>query len=288
MQRRTRFILLFLIFALFFAACARAPEVPLEEQALLPEDTSGRGQLTLWYWDGAIYRAKHMFQPERGIVLEALESATGTQAETFPAEGFPIWGLSFNYQDHAYEVAWRDGVWSDSDGKLLDADLDFQAIWDLVEVPTLEREQDHYPSGANQRRLALQDGNWVSAYLVSAPEPQPLPGLDLTLDIGEDGQLMLVLANNASEELTLGSEYAIHAQVDGIWYRIPHKDTRFYTWTQELLFLPPGDVYESNVWLDSYAPLPDGTYRVLKSYDKDHSSAAEFRMESGVPQLPAD
>ena len=53
-------------------------------------------------------------------------------------------------------------------------------------------------------------------------------------------------------------------------------------------FLPPGDTYASNVCLDSYAPLPDGTYRVLKSYGKDHSSAAEFRMESGVPRLPAD
>lgn len=266
-----------------------APEpVSTEPAALLPEDTGGDGGMELWYWDGESCQMQLIFQPQKGEILEALSAVSGRGEEglALPADG-PLWGISIVRTESDFEAAWRDGVWSDSEGRVLRADLDFQALWDMGKGEISPRESDGFPTYfPNQRNLALADGAWNPAYLSRSPESAAPAGLTLSTEESEDGGLTCTLTNGTGEELFFGEDFDLQAELNGAWYSIPYGDTGHYGFNCIGLTLAPGETYEFQPWLDPWLPLPDGNYRIYKPCGDGIAASAVFSAEGGVLQVP--
>ena len=262
--------------------------VSTDPAALLPEDTGGDNALTLWYWDGETCQMQLIFQPQKGEILEALSAVSGRGEEglTIPADG-PLWGISIVRTESDFEAAWRDGVWSDSEGRVLRADLDFQAIWDLGEGEISPWEADGFPTYfPNQRSLALADGAWDSAYLSRSPEGTAPAGLTLSAEENGVGGLTCTLTNGTGEELFFGEDFDLQTELDGAWYSVPYGDTAHYGFNSIGLTLAPGEIYEFQPWLDPWLPLPDGNYRIYKPCGDGIAASAVFLAEEGVLQVP--
>ena len=256
--------------------------------ALLPEDTGGDGGMEIWYWDGETCQVQLVFQPRKEKILEALSAVSGRGEEelTFPSEG-SMWGISLVRTESDFGAAWRDGVWSDSQGRVLRADLDFQALWDMGEGELSTREAAGFPIYfPNQRNLALAGGTWNSAYLCESPEGTAPDGL--ILDIAEDGAggVTCTLTNGTGEELFFGKDFDLQAELDGAWYSIPYRDTGHYGFHSIGIELAPGEDYEFQPWLDPWLPLPDGSYRIYKPCGDGIAASAGFSAEGGALQVP--
>lgn len=262
--------------------------VSTEPAVLLPEDTGGDGGMELWYWDGETCQVQLIFQPQKGKILEAVSAVSGRGEEglTLPAEG-PLWGISLVRTESDFEAAWRDEVWSDSEGRVLRADLDFQALWEMGEGEISTRESVGFPVYfPNQRNLALADGVWNFAYLSESPESTTPAGL--ILDIAEDGAggVTCTLTNGTGEELFFGEDFDLQAELDGAWYSIPYRDTSHYGFNSIGLTLAAGEDYEFHPWLDPWLPLPDGNYRIYKPCGDGIAASAGFSAEGGALQVP--
>ena len=272
------------------ASSATAPLEPVstEPAALLPEDTGGDGAMTLWYWDGETCLTQTVFQPQKGELLADLSALTG-QAEaglTFPEEG-PLWGLSLTRTEYDFEAAWRQGVWSDSEGRVLRAEVDFQALWDGGGGDLSQREVQGFPAGfPNQRNLALADGTWNPAFLTLGQEAPAPAGVTLELEAdGSDG-LTGTLGNSGTQTCFFGEGYELQAALEGVWYSVPYRDTGHYAFNSIGLTLRPGEIYVFQPWMDLWLPLPDGDYRICKSCGDGMAASAGFSVAEGAVQVP--
>ena len=259
-----------------------------EPVTLLPEDTGGDGGMNLWYWDGETCQVQLVFQPQKGKILAALSavSGIGEAGLTFPEEG-PLWGISLARTECDFEAAWRDGVWSDSEGRVLRADLDFQSLWDLGEGEISQREVLGFPSHfPNQRNLALAGGTWNPSYLSESRKDTAPAGL--TLDAAEDGDggLTCTLTNGTGAELFFGEDFDLQVELNGAWYSVPYRDTGHYGFTSIGLTLRPGEDYDFHPWLDPWLPLPDGNYRIYKPCGDGIAASTNLSAEGGALQLP--
>lgn len=262
--------------------------VSAEPVALLPEDTGGDGGMELWCWDGETCQVQLIFQPQKGEILEVLSAVSGRGEEglALPAEG-TLWGISIIRTESDFEAAWRDGVWSDSEGRVLRADLDFQTLWDLGEGEISPREADGFPTYfPNQRGLALADGAWDPACLSRSPEGTAPAGLTLSAEESGAGGLTCTLTNGTGEELFFGADFDLQAELDGAWYSVPYGDTAHYGFNSIGLTLAPGEDYEFQPWLDPWLPLPDGHYRIYKPCGDGVAATAAFTAEGGALQVP--
>ena len=110
-------------------------------------------------------------------------------------------------------------------------------------------------------------------------------------------QLLLVWENGNDAEYTYGEWFVIERQEDGAWYTLPYSSS----WPGEPAFdsigylLRPGSTVAQQVNPNFiYAPLQEGTYRVVKEilevlapgdFDK-HYLTAEFKVAEDAPQPP--
>ena len=266
-----------------------APEpVSTGSAALLPEDTGGDYIITLWYWDGETCQSQNISQPQKGEILEAISAASGRGEEglVFPEDG-PLWGISLFRTETDFEAAWRDGVWSDSEGRVLRVDLDFQTFWDTGNGFVTPWKVRGFPMFfPNQRNLALADGTWNPAYLSRCWEDVTPAGLALSAVETGDGGLTCTLTNGTGEELFFGEIYQLQVELDGAWYIVPYGDTGHYGFNTIGLTLAPGEDYAFQLRLDPWLPLPDGSYRIYKPCGGDLAASAAFAVEGGVLQVP--
>ena len=61
-----------------------------------------------------------------------------------------------------------------------------------------------------------------------------------------------------------GHAFGLDVLLDGVWYDVPPMDGAL-AFTEELLWVNPGETARENCWIEAYGELPSGTYRVVMS-----------------------
>lgn len=271
------------------ASPSATPEpVSAEPVSLLPEDTGGDSVMILWYWDGETCLTKTVFQPQKEELLTVLSALSGQEEAglVFPEEG-PLWGLSLARTEYDFEAAWRQGVWNDSDGRMLRVEVDFQALWDGGGGEPSQREVRGFPGRfPNQRELALAEGVWNPAFLAWGREDPAPAGVALELEAGGSEGLSGTLVNRGTEALFFGEHFDLQVALEGAWYSVPYRDTGHYGFFLTGWNLLPGESWEFQPWLEPWLPLPDGDYRIYKPCGDGMAVSAEFSATEDMIQVP--
>lgn len=253
---------------------------------LLPEDIDREQGVTLCRWDGTAYQGKRFYYRKSEAILNYLCSLSGRPGPGIepPEPGTWLWGIrAFRLDGYEVEAVWCEGIGCSPDGENIQVEVDFPALWQMESASNWDWEAagaKRCPSSfPNYRNLAMQNGRWVIEYLHECLEPVPDDEVALLCEIGEDQSLNCQFINHGYDRLTIGLDYYLHVQLDGVWYRVPGD----YEFFKSALTLPRGGDYAFQPWMDDFLPLPDGLYRVVKPYKSYPGGfvAAEFSIVRG-------
>ncbi|GFI48189.1 hypothetical protein IMSAGC019_03516 [Lachnospiraceae bacterium] len=92
--------------------------------------------------------------------------------------------------------------------------------------------------------------------------------------------ITLEINNQSDKDLNYGQDYSLQKEKDGRWYQVEPESP--VAVTLELLWIPAGSTQEMEVrWEASYGKLPEGHYRIVKSFadeEKGYYLAGEFSL----------
>lgn len=280
-----RAMLAFLLLALLLTGCQSA-------DGTKTVTIKAPSSFLLTYWDGETRWAKSCYDPEdSGAFAKALSSVRGIPLEhwSVPEDPWPIYGLIIYGSGQDFEAAYCNGVWADSNGNVLQADVDFQTLW---EQPNVESET--YGVQPARRELALQNGSWDARFLGTpdSAELSNLASLELTLSKDE---LTWTISNHADKTI-IGFTGTLEVLLDGGWYRVPTLSGVHYARAALGYPVPAGGTFSGTFWQDLYGDLPSGDYRILVTwslesapapvFDKQQYTASSLRVQDGVFVLP--
>lgn len=297
---------LFLLLALLLAGCQSAPAEPPESGNSVPPPPGSSGpseplqfaeeetafpipageSFFLTYWDGNTLLEQFCHgEADLNALSRALPEIRGIAAEnwTVPESPWPIYGLETSGTEEDFKAAYCGGVWLDSFGHVLQADLDFPALWEQF-------AQDPTPRTAPQpaiRELALRSGAWDSRALRQAEKEAPSSLVPMDLTISGSG-VGWTITNQTGQAITTGNGSTAVPQVllDSVWYNVPALSGGHYAWTMEAYSTAPGETFSGTLWQAPYGPLPDGDYRLVLHWSTEAGlpglSAAPFHVQDGV------
>lgn len=295
-MKRTLFLLLA---ALILTGCvplsgpsgsAGGETAPIDETIAIPK-TPSSASFVLTRWDGETLLGQFCYTPEDiDALAQALPEVRGSvpEAWTVPEEPWPIYGLRIGGTEQDYEAAYCDGVFLDSQGRVLRAEVDFGALWERFAD---EPKEFYLPC---RRELALSGGVWDSRFLTASGAEEPLP--DVPMELAVNGETVFWTVTNYSGQAlshSNGGGAGLEVLLDGVWYGVPTVSGAHYAVTAEGHTLPDGESYSYTLWREKYGDLPDGTYRVVFGFSPAASaagtppscgfSAAVFQMKDGAP-----
>jgi len=104
------------------------------------------------------------------------------------------------------------------------------------------------------------------------------PGIEFSARLVSSGgsrQLICVIRNISDSKITYGEEYYLEREKDGEWFEVKDKtghraDER--AWNELAYYVPAGSEKEFVISLNSFKPLPGGTYRIIKKISRGESS----------------
>ncbi|NLW02585.1 MAG: hypothetical protein GX027_04885 [Clostridiaceae bacterium] len=117
------------------------------------------------------------------------------------------------------------------------------------------------------------------------------PGIEFSARLDSSGgsrQLICVIRNRGDSIITYGEEYYLEREKDGEWFEVNDKtghraDEK--AWNELAYFVPAGSEKEFVISLNSFRPLPEGSYRIIKKISRGENSnpteiiAAYFTVE---------
>lgn len=296
-----RLPILFLLLALLLTGCQTAPipddsPSPLDSespsQPLRPAEaetavtipkTPSTASFFLTRWDGETLLEQFCYtQEDIDALAQALPAVQGITLTdwTAPEAPWPIYGLRIGGVEEDFEAAYCGGVWLDSEGHVLEADVDFPALWEQF-AQSPESRTAPIPA---VRELALSSGVWDPRFLTEAKGENLTDLVPIELTVSESG-VNWTIENRTGVEIVTGNRSTAVPQVclDGVWYNLPTLSGKHYAWTSEACSTPPDETFSGALWAEAYGPLPDGNYRLVLSWSSDAHpagawTAAPFRV----------
>ena len=227
--------------------------------ALRPQRT-----VTLYRYDGETVSSASIYEeavyPEKTALETALSPVKGRAVTGWiaPENPWPVYKLSISGSGlpENYEALYCRGVWLDSQGNTLLADIDFPAVWKQFAKDASATEA---PPCALPL-LALRDGRWYHWFM----EPSSVENLgrevNMALALGGEG-LSGTIRNGTGTPLSHsnGGGAWLEVSLAGWWYTVPQARAM----TTELHTLPPKKSYTCTFAKEYYTGLPDGNYRLV-------------------------
>lgn len=261
-----------------------SPALAEEMTAAVPE-TPDTASFFLTYWDGEVLLKQFCYsQAEAAALAQTLPEVRGLALEswTAPEDPWPIYGLQIGGVEEDFEAAYCGGVWLDSQGHILQADVDFPALWEQF-AKDPKAASVPYPAA---RELALASGAWDTRFL-TASELTPSEAAPMALALSEDG-VSWTITNQTGTEIFTGDGSAAVPQVllDGVWYSVPTLSGQHFGWNSIAVSTPNGETFSGTLWREPYSPLPNGEYRLALHWTTDAGrsslACAPFRVQNGV------
>ena len=271
---------------------------PWAEGVRLPAGQS----ITLSICDGEQVTWRLLYTTEDMKALnQAIREAKTAKAEdwTPPQEPWPVYGLTVHGTTSDFQAAYCGGVWVDNEGRALEMELDFAALWDSFSQKT--STHGGLATLPCRRELALWKGQWNPTFLTEQ-EGEPSPNLTMSFVDGDPLTWEITNVGDAAMEHGNGGGAGLEVLLDGRWYGVPVQSGGHYGVTAEGYALEPGESYSCKFSFEPYGDLPDGAYRVAFQCTSSnpswegprvddpaymiHLAVVPFFMEDGRPNTP--
>ena len=279
-------ILLFLVLITLFSCKEKEPTYDANEFFPLTEEVKS---LEIASYDGTRQLTAPMLHREVANetklldeIMNSFRDTPSVKVENFSHDKIklPIYGIEFvSLTDNSnINALFSNGYLLTSNGEVYKFEYDFAALMEK-DFQEEVKETELLKTFPSLRLAAYDNGKWVGDFMPAAvtkyKHNNSLAQAGASLEIkGFDGKAVHgIIHNNKHVLLEYGEPYDFHALVDGEWKDIPYISPYDYYFIMPL-YSTTADFFEKNFYIEQYAPLPAGRYRIIFS-----GLTAEFDIE---------
>ena len=248
-------------------------------------ETADTASFHLTRWDGEQGLEAFCYTPEdRAALAEALPEVRGwavLEDRTVAKDPWPLYTLEIGGVEEDFLASYDGGIWRDSQGHVLRAEVDFDGLW--------ERFGSAAESGEGRlvnRELALAGGSWDARFMGNAESREMDPLISLETFVFGDN-LGFCISNQSGHDILIGNDYwaVPQVQIADKWYKVPMTSGKHFVNTLEGINIRPGGQHDGLYRPNPFRALPDGSYRLVVPYSMEKvygDSANERTHEDGI------